>query len=182
MEYSTLNDSDMSSADNDYSKLEELSESDFEIVDGQPDIQGWDVRDSDNNKIGEVDELLFNPQSRKVRYVILHMENNDIDLEDGRVLVPIGVAELHEDEDNVIIPDITKAQILALPLYERGRVIDADTEAQIRNVFVSPEANVMLGTDFYDHDHFSETKFYGKRRQPGADNTVSKSYLDEPEV
>ncbi len=171
----------MATVDDGYSRLDELSESDFEIADGQPNIQGWDVRDSDNNKIGEVDELLFNPQSRRVRYLILHMENNDIGLEDGQVLIPIGVAELHEDEDNVIIPDVTKAQILALPLYERGRVIDEDTEAQIRNVFVSPDANVMVGTDFYDHDHFSETKFYGKRRQPGTDTTVSQSYLDEPE-
>ena len=124
----------------DQSKLEELSESDFEIVDDQPDIQGWDVRDSDGNKLGEVDELLFNPQSRKVRYIILHMENNDIGLEDGRVLIPIGVAELHEDHDNVVIPQVTKAQILALPIYERGRLIDGDTEAQIKNVFVSPDA------------------------------------------
>jgi sporulation protein YlmC with PRC-barrel domain len=170
----------MTTVDNDYSRLEELSESDFEIADGQPDIQGWDVRDSDNNKIGEVDELLFNPQSRRVRYIILHMENNDIELEDGRVFIPIGVAELHEDDDNVIIPGVTKAQILALPLYERGREINGDTEAQIRNVFVKPDANIMVGTDFYDHDHFSETKFYGKRRQPGAD-TISQNYLDEPE-
>ncbi|OOQ59502.1 PRC-barrel domain-containing protein [Mucilaginibacter pedocola] len=166
---------------NDYSRLQELSESDFEIADGQPNIQGWDVRDSEKNKIGEVDELLFNPQSRKVRYIILHMENNDIGLEDGRIFIPIGVAELDEEQDNVIIPDVTKAQILALPLYERGREIDADTEAQIRNVFVKPDAPAMLGTDFYDHDHFNETKFYGKRRQPGND-TVSQSYLDTPEV
>jgi hypothetical protein len=110
MEYSTLNDSDMSSADNDYSKLEELSESDFEIVDGQPDIQGWDVRDSDNNKIGEVDELLFNPQSRKVRYVILHMENNDLDLEDGRVLVPM------------VLPNCTRMRITLLyPILPKPR-------------------------------------------------------------
>lgn len=165
---------------NGLSKLEELSDSDFEIADGQPDIQGWDVRDSDGNKIGEVDELLFNPQSRKVRYVILHMENNDLDLEDGRVLIPIGVAELDERRDIVIIPQITRAQILALPLYEHGREINSDTEAQIRNVFVHPEANVTLGTDFYDHDHFNETRFYGKRRQPGADSGISQSYLDTP--
>ncbi|RFZ84677.1 PRC-barrel domain containing protein [Mucilaginibacter terrenus] len=171
----------MASTDNtdDISKLTELSDSDFEIADGQPDIQGWDVRDSEGNKLGEVDELLFNPASRKVRYIIVHMENNDIGLEDGRVLMPIGVAELDEHKDNVIIPDITKAQILSLPLYEYGRDIDSDTEAQIRNVFVAPDANVMVGTDFYDHDHFNQTKFYGKRREPGAD-TVSKSYLDTP--
>lgn len=173
----------MASAENgqEYSKLEELSESDFEIVDHQPDIQGWDVRDSEANKIGEVDELLFNPQSRKVRYIIIHMENNDIGLEDGRILVPIGVAELHEKDDNVIIPNITKAQILALPLYEHGREINSDTEEQIRHVFADPDANVTVGNDFYDHDHFSATKFYGKLRHSVGDTSVSQNHMETPE-
>ena len=168
--------------ESDQSKLEELSDSEFEIVDKQPDIQGWDVRDSDGNKIGEVDELLFNPQSRKVRYIILHMENNDIGLEDGRVLVPIGVAELHESDDNVIIPNITKAQILALPLYERGREINSDTEAQIRSVFADESTHDTVTEDFYNHDHFSETKFYGKRRQTTADTEIVQNHIDTPET
>ncbi len=41
--------------------LEELSGSDYEIVDGEPDINGWDVIDHNGQKIGEVDELLFDP-------------------------------------------------------------------------------------------------------------------------
>jgi sporulation protein YlmC with PRC-barrel domain len=154
---------------NDYSYLEELSESDFEIVDGQPNIQGWDVFDSAGAKIGEVDDLLFNPQSRKVRYIVLDMENNDLDLEDGHVLIPIGVAELHENDDTVLIPEITVAQITSLPLYERGREITAETEAEIRKVFVRPiigdgNGNVVPGGEFYEHEHFNETKFYGNRR------------------
>lgn len=154
---------------NDYNYLEELSESDYEIADGQPDIQGWDVFDSAGAKIGEVDDVLFNPQSRKVRYIVLDMENNDHDLEDGHVLIPIGVAELHENDDTVLIPEITTAQITALPLYERGREITPDTEAEIRRVFVRTDitdgnGNVVPGGEFYEHEHFSETKFYGKRR------------------
>jgi sporulation protein YlmC with PRC-barrel domain len=154
---------------NDYNYLEELSESDYEIVDDQPNIQGWDVFDSAGAKIGEVDDLLFNPQSRKVRYIVLDMENNDLDLEDGHVLIPIGVAELHENNDTVLVPEITVAQIISLPLYERGREITAETEAEIRKVFVRPvigdgNGNVVPGTEFYEHEHFNETKFYGKRR------------------
>lgn len=167
---------------NENQHLEELSESEFEIADGQPKIQGWDVRDSEENKIGEVDDLLFNPESRKVRYIILHMENNDIGLEDGRVFLPIGVAELHESDDNVIIPNITKAQILALPLYERGRIIDADTEEQIRKIFDSPDASdVKPGINFYDHHHFSETKFYGKRGQKATETIASQKHIETPE-
>jgi sporulation protein YlmC with PRC-barrel domain len=173
----------MDSADKtyDHSKLEELSESCYEIADGQPDIQGWDVRDSAGNKIGEVDELLFDPQARKVRYIILHMENNDIGLEDGRVFLPISLAIFQQDKDNVVMPGITKAQLLALPLYEKGREITEEVDQQLNNVFAAPDARATKVEDPFDDGQPYQTKFYGKQQKPGADTTVSQSYLDEPE-
>lgn len=161
---------------NDYSYFEELGESDFEIADGQPNIQGWDVFDSDGNKIGEVDDLLFNPHSRKVRYIVLDTDSNDLDLEDGHVLIPIGVAELHENDDTVLVPDITVEQLLALPIYEKGREITSETEAEIRSVFVKPigdgNGNVVADGEFYTHEHFNETRFYGKRRPASPENAL----------
>ncbi|MBD1391912.1 PRC-barrel domain-containing protein [Mucilaginibacter glaciei] len=148
-----------------YRRLEELSESDFEIVDGQPEIQGWDVENSAGVKIGEVDELLFDPETRKVRYFVLDTENNDLDLEDGHVLIPIGVAELQENSDTVLIPEVTADQLARLPIYERGRGITAETEAEIRKVFTRPDNMAFAPKDdFYEHEHFNETKFYGKRK------------------
>ncbi|WP_374950357.1 PRC-barrel domain-containing protein [Mucilaginibacter sp.] len=148
-----------------YRHLEALGDSDFEIVDGQPDIQGWDIENSEKVKIGEVDDLLFDPETRKVRYIVLDTENNDLDLEDGHVLIPIGVAELHENNDTVMIPNVTAKQLASLPLYERGRGITADIEEEIRKVFTAPD-NLAFAPkeDFYDHEHFNETKFYGKRK------------------
>ena len=155
---------------NNYSRLVELSESDFEIVDGQPDIQGWDIENSKGVKIGEVDDLLFDPETRKVRYIVLDTENNDLDLEDGHVLIPIGVAELHEKNDTVLIPNVTVEQLIALPLYERGREISPETEAEIRNVFIKPDTTIVTDNDFYEHEHFNETKFYSKRNPIVADD------------
>ncbi|TFF39661.1 PRC-barrel domain-containing protein [Mucilaginibacter psychrotolerans] len=173
----------MASADKtyNYSKLEELSESCYEIADGQPDIQGWDVRDSAGNKIGEVDELLFDPQARKVRYIIMHMGNNDIGLEDGRVFLPISLAVFQEDKDNVVMPGITKAQLLALPLYEKGRAITEEVDEQLDNVFATPDTPTPKTEAPIEDRQPYQTKFYGKQQKPGADVTVSQSYLDEPE-
>lgn len=156
----------------DYSRLEELSESNYEIVDGQPDIQGWDIENSKGVKIGEVDELLFDPGSRKVRYIVLDTENNDLDLEDGHVLIPIGVAELHDENNTVLIPNITVEQLTALPLYERGREITPETEAEIRRVFIKPDTEIVTDNDFYEHEHFNQTKFYGEHKP-----TVAKDNL-----
>jgi sporulation protein YlmC with PRC-barrel domain len=161
-----------SNENKDYSRLKELSESNYEIVDGQPDIQGWDIENSKGVKIGEVDDLLFDPELKKVRYIVLDTENNDLNLEDGHVLIPIGVAELHEEDDTVLIPNVTVEQLTALPIYEKGREITPETEAEIRNVFIKPDTEIVTDSDFYEHEHFNETKFYGKRKPTVADDNL----------
>src|ERR1700710_2009725 len=84
----------------DENRLLELGGSNCEIADDEPDIIGWDVRNSQGKKIGEVDELLFDPQSRSVRYLVVDLDDNELDLEndDRRVLIPIGLAELYRDD------------------------------------------------------------------------------------
>ena len=68
-------------------RLQELGESDFEIVDGQPDIRGWEVKDAQGRDIGEVEELIFDARTRKVRYMVVDLEDNEeLDLEDREVL------------------------------------------------------------------------------------------------
>jgi stress response protein YsnF len=88
----------MALEENKYDHLVELGDSDFEIVDGEPNIKGWDVKNEIGQQIGEVDELLFDPQSRQVRYLVVDLDGNKLGLdEDKKVLVPIGVAELYDD-------------------------------------------------------------------------------------
>jgi len=99
-------------------RLQELGGSDYEIADGEPDIRGWDVKDANGQRIGEVDELIFDVQSRKVRYMVVDLDNNDLDLDDRDVLVPIGLAQLKDDGDDVILNNITADQLRALPEYD----------------------------------------------------------------
>ena len=140
--------------------LQELSESDFEIADGQPGIFGWDVIDTHKNKVGEVYELLFNPDTRKVRYIVVDMENNDVDLEEGRVLVPIEIAQFDLDRDEVRLPGVSTTNLLALPLYEHGRIINADTDEEIRLALDKAEQGAPIPPGSL---HVSQTKFYDKR-------------------
>jgi len=87
---------------NSYNHLVELGGSDFEIADGEPNIKGWDVKNQQGLKIGEVDELLFDPKSLKVRYLVVDLDDNELEFEeDKKVLIPIGVAELHGDHARV---------------------------------------------------------------------------------
>jgi len=86
------------SIENKYDHLVELGGSDYEIVDGEPNIKGWTVKSEAGKKIGTVDELLFEPQTRKVRYLVVDLDDNKMGVnEDKKVLIPIGIASLYED-------------------------------------------------------------------------------------
>lgn len=151
------------------SGLIELGESDYEIVDGQPNIKGWDVKDVNGKQFGEVDELIFNTNTNKVLYLVVDLDDNDFDLqEDKKVLVPIGLAELHEKDDEVILTGVTAAQLSALPAYEKGNV-NSQTESAIRTVFTGGAVAAAVSPDFYQHETFNDNKFYGKRQAETTD-------------
>ncbi len=145
-------------------RYQELGGSDFEIADGEPDIRGWSVKNSQGETLGDVDELIFDIESRKVRYIVLDLDNNELDLDSKSVLVPIGIAELDEEDDDVILPDITAEQLKSLPEYD-GDGFSQETELQIRNVFGGAGLGVAASqdNDFYNHDHFNDRNLYKNR-------------------
>ena len=123
--------------------LKELRGSGFEIMNGEPDIRGWKVRNLENQVIGRVDELLFDIVSLKVRYLVVKLDGKPINLISRDLLIPIGLAELEEEEDFVLFPDVTAGHLAALPEYKKGKVT-VQTEQQIRAVFAGTE-NVRAG-------------------------------------
>ena len=183
---------------NETNRLQELGGSDFEIADGQPNIKGWTIKNPQGETIGEVDELIFDVQSRKVRYMVVDLENSVLDLEPRDVLVPIGLAQLDEDDDEVILPNVTADQLRALPVYEKNR-ISRDTETSIRSVFgglgaaagaagaaISGAAHqagdALTGdrdSDFYDHNHFNDRGLNRNRQDlTDSDYTAANTTRD----
>lgn len=153
-----------------YSRLEELNGSDFEIADGQPDITGWDVKNELGEVIGDVEGLLFNPQTQKVRYMVVDTDANDLRLEARKILIPVGVVELHEEDDVVVVPKIAVAHIEGLPAYEKDK-LTAEHEQHIRSTFSSlGAAGMAMGAigshpteDFYEHEQFNQNRIYNRR-------------------
>lgn len=165
-------------------RLQELGESDFEIVDGHPDIRGWEVKDGDGKIIGEVEELILDAKKSKVRYMVVEFEDNEFDLDDDReVLIPIGMAELHHDDDEVILPNITAQQLHALPEYDEDHL---DPEAENRICMALGRTSVLqTGTEpeenFYQHEHFNDENLYRRRllTQQNKANTLNSENLEE---
>ncbi|HAL83559.1 MAG TPA: hypothetical protein DCO83_16085 [Mucilaginibacter sp.] len=165
-------------------RLEELHRSGFEITDGQSDITGWEIRTRSGKKAGDVDDLLFDPDSGKVRYIIADLDKNELGLDDDRkVLIPIGLAELYtksesshhrhridpafsayepSDHGNVVyVPSISAQQLDSLPLYEKGR-LSRHTEIAIRKILEPTDHSEREEDEFYKHGHFNEDRFYDR--------------------
>jgi hypothetical protein len=152
-----------------FNNLLELGGSAYEIADGQPNIIGWNVRNDDGDIIGDVDELLFSPELRKVRYMVINLDEDYFNYDDRKVIVPIGVAELHEDDDDVILPYVTGDQLAALPTYRKGK-LNATLETTVRQI-ISGEENISTNgnsaavnsEDFYQHEQFDQNRLYSRR-------------------
>lgn len=171
-------------------RLQPLDRSDFSIVKGEPDIRGWDVRNAAGQKIGEVEELVIDAQQKKVRYMVVELDDDEMDLEDDKkVLIPIGLAQLHKDDDDVLLPGITVEQLRALPAYDEDN-LDEEAEQKVcttlgrKRFFVTKATNTggqqheittpvhrqgqtseteEYGTDFYQHDYYNDDNLYKNR-------------------
>jgi hypothetical protein len=154
----------MKYTDDKANRLHELHGSDFEIAKGQEDITGWDVKDAQRNKIGKVDDLVFDKESLKVRYLILHVKKDkDLDITENRkVLIPIGTAELDKDDDEVILPNLTINQLHSMPDYDKD-MLDRDLERKTYNT-VTGNTYVETGNDFYNNDIYNDRNLYRNRR------------------
>lgn len=155
--------------------LKELHSSGFEIRDGEPDIRGWKVKNNKSEVIGKVDELLFDIDSLRVRYLILDLDGKPLNLISRHLIIPIGLVQLDKPDKLILLPEVTTGHLATLPEYKKGNVT-IETERQVRNVF-SPSEGVDFDDpdyydpkDFYNHKYFDEERMY-QQQIPPADNT-----------
>ena len=122
-----------------FGRLSELD--DYKVADGYPDINGWDVKTTDGTKVGEVKDLVVDTQAMRVRYLDVELDRSLRQVardattpgdqsDDRHVLLPIGDLRLDDDHDDVLVDNLTAAQIGALPRH--GGMITSDYESRLR--------------------------------------------------
>jgi len=171
----------MARNDNASTRLRHLKGSDYEVADGQPDIRGWDVKDINGKTIGEVDDLIFDERTLKVRYMAVDLDDNDFDLDDDRnVLIPIGYGEIPEKDDVIIIPNVTADQLSSLPVYDHEKLITPEDEYRTRNVFTGAGAAAattgVVDDDFYNHHYYDQENLHRRRNPLYEDKSAADTY------
>jgi sporulation protein YlmC with PRC-barrel domain len=163
-------------------RLQEMDRSDFEIVKGEPDIRGWDVKNSTGQKIGEVEELIVDAQKKKVRYMVVDLDDNELKLDHRKVLIPIGLAQLDREDDDVILPNVQAEHFRSLPDYDKNN-LSPEIERRVCSTLgrVSDSSSTTNteehNADFYKHDYFNDDNLY-KHRLHEAQNVQKDSEYD----
>jgi sporulation protein YlmC with PRC-barrel domain len=135
-----------------------LQDSGFEIIDGETDIRNWSVVASENQLVGRVSELIFDQKTHRVVYLVVDINGKPLNLISRSVIVPIGLAEIDQKENLVIIPALTVGHLASLPSYEKGK-ISVDTENAIRSVFVRTHGVVYVGHELAYRPNISDEEY-----------------------
>ena len=173
----------MTSDTNYNSRLQELGSEDISRVDFTRDIRGLKVLNADHKELGIVDDLLFDIQSRKVRYAIINMH----DPINRKILVPIGVLHLNP-LGLVKVTQLTPSFIDHLPDYQQGE-INPGVENMIRLAYseseLSPADGPITGhpeiidsEGFYTHAVFNTNHFFRDSSGSKPNKTVKAVFDD----
>ena len=134
---------------------------DFEVADGNPDVRGWAVRGGDGQALGIVHELIVEPEELKVRYLDVELDARfQINEYENHILLPIGVASLDADDDNVFVPALNAESVLAYPPYVEIQITREYEEVMLRALGVAEQAT---GNTFYEQGPYSSDSFYSRR-------------------
>ncbi len=170
---------------NQVAPLSELN--DFKVADGDPDIRGWDVTTERGDKVGEVDDLIVDTTAMKVRYIAVDLDER-VAGSDRTVLVPIGAAQLDDEQDRVLVVGISPDQFATLPEYRReafdreyetALLSNYDRDRDVNAETAGSELTSRERDELYASRYFDDSNFYGTRRGPGeARVTRSEEELD----
>jgi hypothetical protein len=139
-------------------RLRDLSE--FEVADGNPDVRGWTVRGGDGKALGAVYELIVEPEALKVRYLDIELDGRfNVNEHERHILLPIGVAAIDPEGDNVFVPALNSETVLHYPPYVELQITRDYEEAMLRAL--GQDAASEAG--FYERDSYDAEAFYRNR-------------------
>jgi len=104
-------------------QLLEISKSEYEIRDGQPDIIGWKAFSPDESFVGVVTELLISTTESIVRYLVLDLSDNEWAAVSRSICYPVDSILLDEQTSRVILESVSAVYLDELPGYEPGKPV-----------------------------------------------------------
>ncbi|MGI8549121.1 MAG: DUF2382 domain-containing protein, partial [Gemmatimonadaceae bacterium] len=182
----TMRDTMGSDNQNDAPRVAALGDlGDFQVAEGYPDPRGWDVMDASGQKVGKVHDLIVDTGEMRTRYLDIKLDKDAIGTDDDHdVLIPVGAAQLDDNDDNVMLGSMTETQLAALPRFEHGEITRSYEDSVLAGMPSGVAGAVAsgataAGADYYGTHHFDDKTFFSSRDRnrgtTGADNTTGNT-------
>lgn len=133
--------------------LHELS--DYKVASDDPDVRGWDVKDSNNRVIGKVDNLLVNKDSNRVVYLDVEVDKSILDANhepygkpasgdvhefvnkegENHIIIPIGLVSINDDDNFVYTDRINHDTFASTKRIKKGANVNRDYEVVVLNSY-----------------------------------------------
>ncbi|MGH7471521.1 MAG: PRC-barrel domain-containing protein [Longimicrobiales bacterium] len=125
--------------------LVSLAHSDYRVARDEPNVIGWTVTDALDAPVGRVVDLLFDPSSERVRYVVVEMEGC------GLRLLPIGYLELAARQTKLLLPGLHAFDVENLPEFKGDALTGVEEKALLEQIELALDArNPFLRVAFSD--------------------------------
>ncbi len=163
---------------------------DFQVAEGYPDPRGWDVMGAGGQKVGKVHDLIVDTAQMRTRYLDIKLDKDAIGAKDDHdVLIPVGAAQLDDNDDNVMLGSMTEGQLAALPRFEHGEITRGYEGSVLAGMPAGAAGAVAsgataAGADYYDTHHFDDNRFFssrGRTRDNNAGNTADNQRITRSE-
>lgn len=163
---------------------------DFQVADGYPDPRGWDVMASGGQKVGKVHDLIVDTGQMRTRYLDIKLDKDAIGTDDDHdVLIPVGAAQLDDNDDNVMLGSMTETQLAALPRFEHGEITRNYEDSVLARMPAGGTAatagaatGAAMGADYYATHHFDDNRFFGSRDQRTTTDMKDNDNANEARV
>lgn len=149
----------------------------YKVASDYNDVRGWEVKDADNRRIGKVDRLLANKETKRVVYLDIEVDESviadghevyDKSASDGaheflnkdgesHLIIPIGMVRLDEDNKHVISETVDYSTFSKTKRIGKGAEIDRDYEVSVLGQYSQEQADNeahQQDGEFYDRQVF----------------------------
>ncbi|MFA0960481.1 hypothetical protein AB9P05_01615 [Roseivirga sp. BDSF3-8] len=156
----------------------------YEVSGNSNDVRGWTLKDSNHHKIGKVTNLVVSRKDELVKYLEVKFDQEMIDANPQRLnpqfksdtpeeftegkgkyyfLLPVGLADLNEDEKTVYVDSIDKETFRTTEKRTKSEPIEPQYELNVVAHFTGTKAGYdhvkQVDHRFYDQSTFRNKKF-----------------------
>jgi len=143
------------------------------------DIHDFNVYVQRNEKVGSVTDILIDEDTGRLRYLVV---DTGFWIFGKKVLLPVGLAEIHYTDKRINAKGLTKQQVESLPNFDNLKKVDYDYEERVRDVYRGAVASsgmnqpAMSQSANYDRSTYSYEQDPSLYNIPEGDGQTLKLY------